>query len=121
MVVTPHAGEFSRLTGETAAPEAARRLRSETGAVVLLKGNPSFVVGDEDWIVDSGGPELATIGTGDVLAGMIGAFAAAGLDVEVGARSAAFHHGVAGQRIASAGTVTALALASEIGRGSPQP
>jgi len=115
-LLTPHAGEFRRLTGRDAAPDAAADLAATTGAAVLLKGNPTFVVGRERWIVTSGGPELATIGTGDVLAGMIGALAAGGIDLEVAARSGAYHHGVAGRRLAARRTVTAEALVAEVAR-----
>jgi hydroxyethylthiazole kinase-like uncharacterized protein yjeF len=115
-VVTPHAGEFARLTGVPASPYAAVALASESGAIVLLKGAPTFVMGTDRWVVDSGGPELATIGTGDVLSGMIGALIARGLAPEVATRSAAHRHGEAGRRLAATTTVTATGLAREIGR-----
>ncbi|MDJ0664549.1 MAG: NAD(P)H-hydrate dehydratase [Acidimicrobiia bacterium] len=114
-IITPHAGEFRRLTGRDASHEAASTVHEETGAVVLLKGNPTFVLGSERWVVTSGGPELATIGTGDVLAGVVSALWACGLDGEVAARSGAFWHGVAGSDLASRRTVTATELMSAIG------
>jgi NAD(P)H-hydrate epimerase len=116
-VVTPHRGEFTRLTGEDAGYDSARRLANDAGITVLLKGNPTFVTdGTETWVVNTGGPELATIGTGDVLAGMIGAYAAAGLPGPVATRSGAYHHGMAGARLAQTQVVTATDLAEEIGR-----
>ncbi|OFW65779.1 MAG: hypothetical protein A2Z12_04385 [Actinobacteria bacterium RBG_16_68_21] len=115
-VLTPHEGEFSRFTGEPASPGAAARLAASTGAIVVLKGAPTFVMGSERWVVTSGGPELATIGTGDVLAGMIGSLIARGLDPETAARSAAHWHGRAGRSLAAITTVTATGLAGEIGR-----
>lgn len=115
-VITPHAGEFERLTRAPASYQAAFDLADETGAVVLLKGNPTFVGGDERWAVDSGGPELATIGTGDILAGMIGALVARGLPAETAARSAAHRHGLAGGHLATLTSVTAIGLLDEIGR-----
>jgi hydroxyethylthiazole kinase-like uncharacterized protein yjeF len=121
-VITPHAGEFSRLTGEQATYSAAEQVAEKTGAVVLLKGSPTFVTdGDTTWAVTTGGPELATIGTGDVLAGMAGAYIGAGLSPADGARSAAFHHGAAGARLANRRTVTASELVDEIGRDSDWP
>lgn len=123
-VITPHAGEFARLTGESPTYVAAERVADKSGAVVLLKGSPTFVTtGAETWAVTSGGPELATIGTGDVLAGMIGSFAAAGLDLDVAARSAAYHHGVAGAWLAERQAVTATDLIDAVGRvagGDPE-
>ncbi len=114
-LITPHAAEFTRLTGEPASYQTARRLPDETGAVVLLKGNPTFVLGAEQWAVTTGGPELATIGTGDVLAGVVSALWARGLDAEVAARSGAFWHGVAGADLASRRIVTATSLMNTVG------
>ena len=114
-VITPHAGEFRSLTGEPASYQAAARLPDRVGVVVLLKGNPTFVLGAERWVVTAGGPELATIGTGDVLAGMVAALWARGLDAETAARSGAYRHGIAGARLAEAGTVTAEKLSAAIG------
>jgi NAD(P)H-hydrate epimerase len=115
-VITPHAGEFLRLTGEPAGYEQASALAGRTGAVVLLKGNPTVVCGKERWVVASGGPELATLGSGDVLTGMVAALIARGLDAETAARSAAFRHGRAAADLAAAQTVTAAALAGHVGR-----
>ena len=114
-IITPHAGEFRRLTGETATYRAAMVISEETGAIVLLKGNPTFVLGAEQWAVISGGPELATIGTGDVLAGVVAAFWAEGLNGEVAARSGAFWHGVAGAELAAVRRVTAEHLVYAVG------
>jgi ADP-dependent NAD(P)H-hydrate dehydratase / NAD(P)H-hydrate epimerase len=83
-VLTPHEGEFERLTG--AAPGAdrvaeVRALAERSGATVLLKG-ATTVVADPDGrvlLATAGGPQLATAGTGDVLAGIITAFLAMGL------------------------------------------
>ncbi len=115
-VLTPHAAEFAAFAGTDASPGAAAALAGETGAVVVLKGSPTFVMGAERWVVTSGGPELATIGTGDVLGGMIAALAARGLDPQAAARSAAHRHGRAGRSLASVTTVTATGLAGHVGR-----
>ncbi|MGH9155905.1 MAG: NAD(P)H-hydrate dehydratase [Acidimicrobiales bacterium] len=83
-VLTPHDGEFERLTGNRPGPDrlaAARFLARRTGAVVLLKGPTTVVAepGGEVLLVTSGSARLATAGTGDVLAGLIGAFLAQGV------------------------------------------
>jgi hydroxyethylthiazole kinase-like uncharacterized protein yjeF len=105
-VLTPHLGELKRMGGG-----------GQTGATLLRKGNPTVIDGDVPWIVATGGPELASIGTGDVLAGMIGALLARGLAGPEAARSAAFWHGVAGRSLLSRrGHVTADALVGEVGR-----
>ncbi len=113
-IITPHAGEFFRLTGRTAAYQEAMRLAENSGVTVLLKGAPTFVMGAQRWVVNSGGPELATIGTGDVLAGMIGAFRAVGLDGPTAARSAAYWHGRAAADLQRTRTVTADQLVDHL-------
>lgn len=114
-VLTPHAGEFSRLTGVEASHAEASRLARATGSVVVLKGNPTFVAGTDVTVVDAGGPELASIGTGDVLAGIIAAFLARGMDTEEAAWSGAVVHGVAGASLAARSTLTAPGLIDEVG------
>jgi NAD(P)H-hydrate epimerase len=117
LVLTPHAAEFGRLGGGEPSPENAVALARKLQATVLLKGNPTVIAGEDlPWIVNTGGPELATIGSGDVLAGMIGALLAQGLEPAGAARTAAFWHGRAGAQLATRTTVTAPALIEEIGR-----
>ncbi|GIU91261.1 MAG: bifunctional NAD(P)H-hydrate repair enzyme [Acidimicrobiia bacterium] len=114
-VLTPHGGEFRRLTGRVAGPGQAAELARETGCVVLLKGNPTFVTdGSTPLVVTSNGPELATIGTGDVLTGMVAASISRGLDPKMAAASAAYWHGVAGASLRRRGTVTADRLVEEV-------
>jgi NAD(P)H-hydrate epimerase len=116
-IVTPHAAEFERLTGFEPTHGNATKVAAETGVTVLLKGSPTVIAGGgETWVVTSGGPELATIGTGDVLTGMVASLVARGLAPEVAARSAAHRHGLAGRSLAARTSVTATALAAEIGR-----
>lgn len=116
VIVTPHAGEFARLTDEEAGPEAARRVAARIRGVVILKGSPTFVTdGEVAWVVRSGGPELATIGTGDVLAGMTAALWARGLDPLPAACSAAYWHGAAAADLDTETTVTADRLAAHVG------
>jgi NAD(P)H-hydrate epimerase len=77
---------------------AVRALAARTGAVVLLKG-PATIVARPDGRVlvsTSGDQRLATAGTGDVLAGVVGALLAQGLDPWRAAAAAAFLHGRAG-------------------------
>src|SRR4029077_13584825 len=83
-ILTPHDGEFERLAGEAPGPDrlaAARALAEQVGAIVLLKGGPTVVAapGEPAMVVTTGDSRLATAGTGDVLAGIIGALAAQGL------------------------------------------
>lgn len=115
-ILTPHHGEFRAMTGRDGSYRSANQLAKETGATVVLKGHPTFVASDRLVAVTTGGSELSTIGTGDVLAGMIGAAWARGLDAPAAAVAGAYWHGRAGAEIAKTSSVTADGLLSEIGR-----
>ena len=104
-VLTPHPGEAARLLGCAAAEiqrdraAAARLLARRSGAVVVLKGARS-VIADPDgrlWINPSGGPGLASGGTGDVLAGVIGGLLAQGILARDAAIVGTYLHGRAGE------------------------
>ncbi|HLT84045.1 MAG TPA: NAD(P)H-hydrate dehydratase [Phototrophicaceae bacterium] len=139
VVLTPHAGELARLLtdrGEAAtradveaAPlPAARRAAALTGAVVLLKGATTVVAapGGACLTQADGTPWLATAGTGDVLAGVLGALLAVrGEDLAEGrdpggsltaelAAAAALLHGRAGRLASAGGPVTALEVADAL-------
>ena len=115
VVVTPHDAEFRRMTGLGAGTYSIRSFATREGVVVLRKGNPTMVSdGGLPVLVATGGPELATIGTGDVLSGMIAALWSRGLAPADAAISAAYWHGVAGATLAEHETVTADVLADFI-------
>lgn len=115
VVVTPHDAEFVRMAGVEAGAFSARSFAAREGVVVLRKGNPTMISdGGPPVLVTTGGPELASIGTGDVLAGMIGALWARGLAPSDAAISAAYWHGVAGHELSLRQTVTAQLLADYI-------
>lgn len=107
LVLTPHAREFERLTGEelghdrVAAVRAAARRYS---AIVLLKGHNTVVADEYGRVLVTvpRGSWLATAGSGDVLSGMIGALLAAGLDPWMAAGAAAQVHAEAAA-VAAAG------------------
>jgi NAD(P)H-hydrate epimerase len=102
-VLTPHDGEYKLLTGHAPAADrlvAARRLAADTGCVVLLKG-PATVIAEphgQTLVVTAGDSRLATAGTGDVLAGIIGALLAADLPPAHAAAAGAWVHGQAARR-----------------------
>jgi hydroxyethylthiazole kinase-like uncharacterized protein yjeF len=108
-VITPHAGELGRLLGRASTEIAARRLASareaaaRSGAVVVLKGDDTIVT-DGTWTAISPGgvPALATAGTGDVLAGVIGAYLARGMDPFSAAAAGVYAHLRAGALAARA-------------------
>lgn len=103
-LLTPHEGEAARLLGidseEVAAHRLATaiRLATSSGAVVVLKGDDSIVTdGDRIAVNDMPSPGLATAGTGDVLAGICGAFLGQGLDPFTAACAAVRIHTLAGR------------------------
>jgi ADP-dependent NAD(P)H-hydrate dehydratase / NAD(P)H-hydrate epimerase len=119
LVLTPHPGEFARLTGE-AVPDAddddgrvtaAAAAAARWGQVVVLKGAHTVVAEPDGQILRSevATSALATAGSGDVLAGAIGAFLAAGATPLEAAACGVAVHGAAGllaaERIGSAGTM----------------
>ncbi|MBB4913933.1 NAD(P)H-hydrate dehydratase [Streptosporangium saharense] len=104
VLVTPHAGELSRLLDvpreriEADPLDHVRRAVDELGVTVLLKGSTTLVARDglPVRVNLTGSPWLATAGTGDVLAGIAGTLLAAGLDAYDAASCAAHLHGLAG-------------------------
>jgi NAD(P)H-hydrate epimerase len=107
-VLTPHPGEMGRLLEITTAEVQADRLRvarqlaTRDQVVVVLKGARSIVVAPDGRaaIVPTGNPGMASGGTGDVLAGVVGGLLAQGLDAFDAACVATFAHGLAGDRVA---------------------
>ncbi len=100
-VLTPHPLEAARLLGGTAAAvqadrlAAARQLADQFQCAVVLKGSGTVIAapGQRPVINSSGNALLASAGTGDVLAGMTGAYIASGLNAFEAACSAVFRHG----------------------------
>jgi NAD(P)H-hydrate epimerase len=103
-VLTPHAGEFGRLSGvkprdlDADRLGHARSLAATTRAVTLLKGSRTVIASADGTvrINATGSPVLATAGTGDVLTGMIGGLMARGVDALDAATAGAYLHGLAG-------------------------
>ncbi|GAT72721.1 ADP-dependent NAD(P)H-hydrate dehydratase [Microbacterium hydrocarbonoxydans] len=112
LLLTPHAGEFARLrellelpaTGDRAAD--AERAAAELGATVLLKGARTLIAAPAGGVIEvaAGTGWLATAGTGDVLAGILGALVAANPDAPLAevAASGAWLHGSAARLAAGA-------------------
>ncbi|MCF8123963.1 MAG: NAD(P)H-hydrate dehydratase, partial [Desulfarculaceae bacterium] len=102
-VITPHPGEAARLLGITTAQVqadrlgAARKLAAQGGAVAVLKGARTTIAepGGAAWINPTGGPLLASGGSGDVLSGVIGGLMAQGLGSLEAALVGCFVHGLA--------------------------
>lgn len=105
-IVTPHPLEAARLLDVTAAAVQddrlgnARRLARALRATVVLKGAGTVVALPDEraWINSTGGPALATPGSGDVLGGMIGALLAQAFDPAAATLAAVWLHGAAADR-----------------------
>ncbi len=118
-VLTPHPLEAARLLGSTVAQvqsdrlAAAGQLAQRFGCPVVLKGSGTVIAapGHTPVINPTGNARLATAGTGDVLAGMIGAGLAGGLDALTAACQAVYRHGALADQWPLTSPLTAGALA----------
>jgi NAD(P)H-hydrate epimerase len=107
-ILTPHPGEAGRLLSTSASRvqkerlAAARSLARRGRAVVVLKGARTLVAahGGEVAVNATGTPLLATAGSGDVLAGTMGALLAGGLSPRAAAVAGVWLHGAAAERLA---------------------
>ncbi|HEX6683766.1 MAG TPA: NAD(P)H-hydrate dehydratase, partial [Candidatus Limnocylindrales bacterium] len=118
-VLTPHDREFARLAGELPGEDrvaAALKLAAWTNSTVLLKGYRTVVASPagQAWVNTTGVAELATGGTGDVLAGLLGSLLATGLPPWRAAVMAAYVHGQAARFAAESGPVTAVEVAEAL-------
>ena len=104
LVISPHPGEMSRLTGKSIEQiqnnriEIALELASDFNLVCILKGAPSIIAAPsgQAWINSTGNEGMATAGSGDVLTGLIGGFLAQGMmDIDA-AVLGCYVHGAAG-------------------------
>jgi NAD(P)H-hydrate epimerase len=116
MVLTPHAGEFKRLTGNDAATDIHQRFEmalsfsKEYNVTLLLKGSPTIIVHPSGrfYLNPTGNSGMAKGGSGDVLTGIIGSLMAQGLSPEDAAVCGAYIHGLAGDFAADALTPRAM-------------
>ena len=120
-VITPHEGELKYLGTkfDGSREEIAKAIAIKFGVIVVLKGSRTIVADSDQIFIDRfGGPELATAGTGDVLAGLIASFLVSNKDGFDGFNlvcDAVSLHSKAGRRAANKFTsVTALEVLEQL-------
>ena len=128
VVITPHPGEMSRLTGLSIAEiqanriEVARNFAREHELIVVLKGHRTLVAEPDGavWVNPTGNPGMATGGTGDILTGMIAGLIAQHPDDALQATALAVYlHGLAGDLAAASVGENSL-VATDLVRFLPQ-
>ncbi len=103
LVLTPHAGEYTILTGKKLGGDMEEKVADvqktaeQLDAVILLKGATDIVCDDKRFKLNfTGNPGMTVGGTGDVLSGIVGAFLAQKCDAFEAAAAGAFVNGAAG-------------------------
>jgi len=108
IILTPHPGEMSRLTGKPTSEiqqerlEVAREFASHYDVILVLKGAGTVTaLPDKRAVINNtGNPGMASGGSGDVLTGIIGGFLAMGVEPEEAAWGGVYLHGLAGDEAA---------------------
>lgn len=108
IIITPHLGEMSRLTGISIEEiknnliKVAKEFSKKLGVIVVLKGASTIVASPEGEVFINvyGNPGMATAGSGDVLTGIITGLIAQGLEPLKAAITAVYLHGVTGDSVA---------------------
>jgi len=120
VILTPHPGEMNCLTGLTIQEiqkrrkETAKDFAGKYGVTLILKGYHTVITNGKNVSVNlTGNPGMATAGSGDVLAGILGSFIAQGYGAFESAEYAAYIHGLAGDLAAKELGETSL-IASDI-------
>jgi ADP-dependent NAD(P)H-hydrate dehydratase len=128
-ILTPHPGEFERLTGEPCANAPEARATQAAGlcrkdpqgqTIVVLKGHQTIITDGQQYAVNqNGNPGMATGGTGDCLTGIIVALVGQGLSCWEAARLGAHVHGAAGD-LAAAKLGQVSLVASDLAKYLPE-
>lgn len=102
-IITPHAGEFDRIFGESKSDEErlkkAIKCAEDFTLIIVLKGHHTAIIRPDGKLMfnSSGTPAMATPGSGDVLTGILTGLMASGMDSEIAAFVGTYIHGLAGE------------------------
>lgn len=121
-VITPHPGEMARLAGMTVSEAQrdriglAREYAARHGVTVVLKGARTVVASPDGraFVNTTGNSGMATGGSGDALAGIVGSLLGQGLNALEAAAYGAYWHGLAGDRAAASRPQAASLIAGDI-------
>lgn len=125
VILTPHLGEFQRFFNKKLLKDelkqVAREFARQKKIILVLKGHPTYVAepSGDVYINKTGGPGLATAGTGDVLAGMISGLIAQHVKPIEAAKAAVYLHGLAGDLASEQKTQPGL-IASDVIEAIPR-
>jgi NAD(P)H-hydrate epimerase len=121
IIITPHTGEYAKLTGTDATKERAEltaqavQFAKDDRLTLVLKGSHTIVCHPDRLFYENqtGNPGLATAGTGDVLTGMISGLLAQNVELGLAVETAVYLHGLAGDLAAAAKTQPGV-IASDV-------
>lgn len=116
VILTPHPGEMSRLTGKTVEEiqekraDTAKEFAQKYGVTLVLKGNNTVIAMSDGrvFVNMTGNAGMAKGGSGDVLAGITGSFLAQGMSAEDAAVCAVYVHGLSGDLTARRYSMTGM-------------
>jgi NAD(P)H-hydrate epimerase len=122
LILTPHWGEFGKMTGSSKSDlaenrlEIAREFAEQFNVTLILKGAPTIIADASGhvFINPNGNPGMASAGTGDVLAGIIAGLAGQGIPPMDAAVVSCYLHGLAGDMAAEDLTQLSLTAGSLI-------
>lgn len=115
-IITPHHGEFKRLTGDDPTPENVQKWAESLDVTIVCKGPKDIIANKDEIAINDTGNALMTVGgSGDVLSGLIGGFVAQGMPLFEAGKQGVKLLGQAGDNLSHTyGSIRAIDLAESI-------